>query len=103
MAVGSAAPFFFIFARRDAINDFMNPPPKKGPSRTAKGVFETWEKRTQLVKSQTTAESAYNDAKTIRLKALRLEKEAQDAEAARVAAENAPPAPAKKPRAKRSG
>jgi hypothetical protein len=79
----------------------MNPP-KKGTSRTAKGVFETWEKRTQLVKTQTNAESAYNDAKTIRLKALRLEKEAQDAEEARVKALTAPPAPVKKPRVKRS-
>ena len=83
------------------ISDFMNPP-KKGPVRTAKGVFEAWEKRTELVKLQTSAESAHNDAKTIRLKALRLEKEAQDAEAARIAAENAPPATVKK-RVKRSG
>ena len=80
----------------------MNPP-KKGTSRTAKGVFETWEKRTQLVKTQTNAESAYNDAKTIRLKALRLEKEAADAEAARIAAETAPPATPKKRAAKRAG
>jgi len=56
----------------------MNPP-KKGPVRTAKGVFDAWEKRTELVKLQTNAESAANDAKTIRLKALRLEKEKQDA------------------------
>jgi hypothetical protein len=55
-------------------------------------VFAAWEKRTALVKQQNTAESAYNDAKTIRLKALRLEKEAADAEAARLA----PPAPPKK-------
>jgi hypothetical protein len=40
------------------------------------------------------------DAKTARLRALRLDKEAQDAEAAKLAAENAPPAPLKK-RAKR--
>jgi hypothetical protein len=80
----------------------MNPP-KRGPVRTAKGVFEAWEKRTELVKLQTNAESAANDAKTKRLKALRLEKEAQDAEAARIAAENAPPAPVKKRTAKRSG
>jgi hypothetical protein len=79
----------------------MNPP-KKGASRTAKGVFEAWEKRTELVKLQTNAESAANDAKTARLKALRLEKEAQDAEAARIAALNAPPSQAKK-RQKRSG
>ena len=52
-----------------------------------------WEKRTELVKQQTTADSAATDAKTARLKALRLEKEAQDAEAARIAALNAPPRP----------
>jgi hypothetical protein len=79
----------------------MNPP-KRGPVRTAKGVFEAWEKRTELVKLQTSAESAHNDAKTIRLKALRLEKEAQDAEEARLKALNAPPATVKK-RVKRSG
>ena len=70
----------------------MNPP-KKGPVRTAKGVFDAWEKRTELVKLQTNAESAANDAKTIRLKALRLEKEKQDAEEA---AANPKPAPVKK-------
>ncbi|MBA2589437.1 MAG: hypothetical protein H0U98_12525 [Alphaproteobacteria bacterium] len=63
-------------------------------------MFAAWEKRTALVKQQATAESAYNDAKTVRLKALRLEKEAADAEAARVAAQTAPPATPKK-RAKR--
>jgi hypothetical protein len=69
---------------------------QKDASRTANGVFAAWEKRTALVKQQNSAESAYNDAKTIRLKALRLEKEAADAEAARIAAENAPPAAPKK-------
>lgn len=59
-------------------------------------MFAAWETRTALVKKEMAAESAANDAKTARLKALRLEKEAQDAEAAR----NAPPAPVKK-RAKR--
>jgi hypothetical protein len=70
--------------------------------RTAQGVLESWEKRTQLVKKELAAESAANDAKTARLRALRLAKEAEDAEAARIAAENAPPAPVKK-RGKRSG
>jgi hypothetical protein len=79
----------------------MNPP-ERGPVRTAKSVFEAWEKRTELVKLQTNAESAYNDAKTKRLKALRLEKEAQDAEAARLETLNAPPSLAKK-RSKNSG
>jgi hypothetical protein len=54
-----------------------------------------------LVKQQNTAHSDASDAKTIRLKALRLEKEAADAEAARIAAENAPPVTPKK-RVKRS-
>ena len=69
----------------------MNPP-QKGAQRTAKGIFDAWEKRTELVKLQTNAESAANDAKTARLKALRLEKEAQDAEAARLN----PPQPKKR-------
>jgi len=76
----------------------MNPP-KKGPVRTAKGVFDAWEKRTELVKLQTNAESAANDAKTIRLKALRLEKEKQDAIDA--AANPPPPASPKKRAPKR--
>lgn len=50
------------------------------PTDTASDV---WQTRTDLVKKQLAAESAANDAKTARLKALRLEKEAQDAEAAR--------------------
>jgi len=70
----------------------MNPP-QKGPVRTAKRVFDAWEKRTELVKLQTNAESAANDAKTIRLKALRLEKEKQDAIEA---AANPKPVPVKK-------
>jgi hypothetical protein len=71
----------------------MNPP-KRGAARTAKGVFDAWEKRTEMVKLQTNAESAANDAKTARLKALRLEKEKQDA--AEAAANPPPPAPVKK-------
>jgi len=61
----------------------MNPA-KKSAMRTAQSAFDAWEKRTQLVRLQTSAESAANDAKTIRLRALRLEKEARDAEAARL-------------------
>ena len=84
--------------RRNPIAD--STPRQKDAQRTANGVFAAWEKRTALVKQQANAHSDASDAKTIRLKALRLEKEAQDAEAARIAAENAPPAPVKK-RAKR--
>ena len=78
------------------------PKSKKSAARTANGVFEAWEKRTALVKLQMNAESAASDAKTARLRALRLAKEAQDNEAARIAAANAPPAAAKK-RVKRGG
>ena len=48
----------------------------------AEGFFRVWESRTQLVKNELAAASAANDAKTIRLRTLRLEKERQDAEAA---------------------
>jgi len=83
------------------ISDFMNPS-KKGVPRTAKAIFDAWEKRTELVKLQINAESAANDAKTARLRALRLEKEARDAEAARLNALNSPPSQAKQ-RSKKSG
>jgi hypothetical protein len=89
-----------ILKRRSPISDPTSTPRQKDAQRTANGIFQAWEKRTALVKQQSTAENAATDAKTARLKALRLEKEAQDAEAARIAAENAPPAPVKK-RAKR--
>jgi len=48
------------------------------------------------VKRELEAESAANDVKTAKLRALRLEKEAQDAEAAR----NAPPPEPKSRKAK---
>ena len=69
---------------------------KKSATRTADGVFQVWERRTQLVKNELAAASAATDAKTARLRALRLAKEAEDAEAAAEAAKNAPPAPVKK-------
>jgi hypothetical protein len=62
--------------------------------------MQVWQTRTDMVKQEMAAANAAADAKTARLKALRLEKEAQEAEAARIAAENAPPASEKK-RAKR--
>ena len=63
-----------------------------GGNRTMSSVLEAWERRTALVKHQNNAESAANDAKTVRLKALRLEKERLDAL-------NPPPPPARKARA----
>ena len=57
--------------------------------RTANGVFQVWEARTKLVKQELPPASPANNAKTIRLRALRLEKERLDAETAR---NSAPPA-----------
>jgi hypothetical protein len=65
-------------------------------ARTARSVSQAWEDRTALVKQEVAAESAANDAKTARLRALRLEKEKQDAEARRLAGPEPAPAPAKK-------
>lgn len=80
-----------------------NPNPKSNAERqreatlrTANGVFAVWEKRTQLVKDETAAANAALDANTARLKALRLEKEKLEAEAAALA----PPPPPKKAAAK---
>ena len=64
--------------------------------RTARGLEQVWENRKTLVKKEMEAESAANDVKTAKLRALRLEKEAQDAEAAR----NAPPPEPKSRKAK---
>lgn len=50
--------------------------------RTADGLFQVWQARTRMVKEELAAASAANDAKTARLKALRLEKEKRDAETA---------------------
>lgn len=69
---------------------------KRAAARTPSGQSQAWEDRTALVKQMTREENAAADAKTARLKALRLEKERQDAETAETAA----PAPAK-PRVRR--
>lgn len=64
----------------------------KPPSRPSSDVV--YDKRAELVRDLMTKESAYQDAKTARLKALRLEKEA---------AEPPPPAkPASKARKKKA-
>lgn len=51
---------------------------KETAFRTADSYFQTWQQRTSLAKQQAAAESAANDAKTARLRALRLAKEAAD-------------------------
>ena len=60
---------------------------REAAQRTANGIFQAWENRTALVKQQAASESAASDAKTARLKALRLAKEEED----RAAAAAAPP------------
>jgi hypothetical protein len=60
---------------------------KDAAHRNADSHFVTWERRTSLVKQQVAAESAANDAKTARLRALRLAKEVAEREAAQVLAE----------------
>jgi hypothetical protein len=82
-----------LFAKESTISESKT---KKSADRSPDGVFQVWERRTQLVKAELAAASAATDAKTIRLRALRLAKEAEDAEAAAEAAKNAPPAPAKR-------
>jgi len=64
-------------------------------TRTARNVAQIWEDRTALVKREMQAESAANDAKTARLRALRLEKEQQEADA-RGPETEPKPGPAKK-------
>jgi len=76
----------------------LSPPPRDSNARKkAQNHFEAAEARTTLVKQMVQAESDANDAKTAKLRALRLAKE----EADRAAAAAAPAAePAKKPRKK---
>ena len=50
--------------------------------RTPDALASAWERRTVLVREVMAAHSAANDAKTARLKALRLEKERLEAESA---------------------
>jgi hypothetical protein len=55
---------------------------QRSATRTPSALAHVWEQRTQLVKQEMAAASAASDAKTLRLRALRLEKERQDAEVA---------------------
>ena len=76
----------------------MSPPPRDHNARKkAQNHFELAEARTSLVKQIVSAESAALDARTAKLKALRLAKE--EADRAEAIA-NPPPAPAKKVRKK---
>ncbi len=77
------------------MSDPFNPPPRGGVGdarRKAQNHFELAEARTTLVKQMINTERAALDARTAKLKALRLAKEAADAEEA---AANPPPAKTK--------
>lgn len=50
-----------------------------GGGRTPSALSQAWQQRTELVKLELAAASAANDAKTARLRALRLAKEQEDA------------------------
>jgi len=54
---------------------------KRSAPRTIDALASAWERRTLLVKEEAAAASAAADAKTARLRALRLEKERQEAAA----------------------
>ncbi len=74
------------------------PRDRDGARRRAQNHFTASEQRDTLVKQEIARERAASDAKTAKLKALRLAKEAADHEAAL----NAPPPAPKKTRAKKS-
>ncbi len=77
------------------MSDPMNPPPRGGDARKrAQNHFELAEARTTLVKQMVDAERTALDAKTAKLKALRLAKEAADA--AELAANPPAPTPARR-------
>jgi hypothetical protein len=54
---------------------------QRSAARSPNALADAWERRTLLVKQECAAASAASDAKTARLRALRLEKERQDAQA----------------------
>ncbi len=64
----------------------------------AQNHFTASEQRDSTVKQMIASERAAMEAKTAKLRALRLAKEEADREAAALAALNAPPAPVKKKR-----
>ncbi len=76
----------------------LSPPPRDrdGARRKALNHFAAAEQRDSAVKLELQRERAANDAKTAKLRALRLAKEETDRETAAVAAASAPPVKEKK-------
>jgi hypothetical protein len=80
----------------------LSPPPRDrdGARRKALNHFVVREQRDSAIKLEIDRVRAATDAKTIKLRALRLAKEEVDAETARLAALDAPAPKPKKPRKK---
>jgi hypothetical protein len=80
----------------------LSPPPRDrdGARKKAQNHFAVREQRDSAIKLEIDRERAANDAKTLKLRALRLAKEESDAAAARLAALDAPPPKPKKKRVK---
>jgi len=80
----------------------LSPPPRDrdGARRKALNHFAVREQRDSAIKLEIDRMRAATDAKTLKLRALRLAKEEVDAETARLAAIGAPPPKPKKPRKK---
>jgi hypothetical protein len=74
---------------------------KTGALSRAQSLFTVAERRDDVVKAEIARERAAVDAKTVRLKALRLEKEEAD-RLAKIAFDAANPAPVRKTRAKQA-
>jgi len=64
---------------------------QRSAARSPSALSDAWDRRTSLVKQELAAANAASDAKTARLKALRLEKERVDAQAAAQSPETASP------------
>ena len=80
----------------------LSPPPRDrdGARRKAQNYFAVREQRDSAIKQEMNRERAATDAKTEKLRALRLAKEEIDRETARLAALGTPPPKPKKPRPK---
>ena len=77
-------------------NSAFAPPFNNQSSRVFKNPMSAWEERTTLVKREIEAERAASEAKTAKLRALRLEKEAADREKSAETSENLPAAKSQK-------
>ena len=85
-----------------AFHNPLSPPPRDrdGIRRKAMDQFSVPRQASSTIQHELALERDAVDANTAKLKALRLEKEVIDREAARVLAENSPPPKPKKPRTK---